>query len=136
MTWPQKTIQYWSEFTQFVDALVPRSVLLDRFLCRGQADEAWSLEDSITRIMAGGANTANAIAIEKAALREFMSQAHLYINSSDLPQLNDLLAWWALMQHYGAPTRLLDWSESPYVALYFTVRGSLETWVIWTEFLI
>lgn len=32
--------------------------------------------------------------------------------------------WLFLQQHYGVPTRLLDWSENPYIALYFAISSS------------
>lgn len=46
----------------------------------------------------------------------------------------DKAGWISLMQHYGLPTRLLDWSESPLIALYFAVSedtNSDKDSVIW-----
>ena len=46
--------------------------------------------------------------------------------------------WTFLMQHYGVPTRMLDWSESPLIAMYFAVEGwatkpdtDAALWCLW-----
>ena len=42
------------------------------------------------------------------------------------PPKQDILTWFALMRHYGVSGRLLDFTYSPYVALFMAIRQLLE----------
>ena len=72
---------------------------------------------------------------EMSAIERFKQVApSLY---SNIPGRDDNLEWLILMQHHGAPTRLLDWTENILVALYFVVKCSPkddgEIWALYPD---
>lgn len=77
---------------------------------RGHANASWSLLPAFYRYNPPKRS-------EHALLTKFRQSATMLVERP----ASDSFEWMFLMQHYGVPTRLLDWSESPLVALYFSV---------------
>jgi hypothetical protein len=78
------------------------------FVYRGVADQEWKLETSLKRL--GG----DYIKVERPMLRSFRK----YTEPGSTPD-GTLWVRLAVAQHHGLPTRLLDWTVSPKVAVHF-----------------
>ena len=66
---------------------------------------------------------------EERILRIFKRKAIHFLDH--VPDRDDDFDWLALMQDHGAPTRLLDFTWSPYVAAFFALHNTTEDGVIW-----
>ena len=80
---------------------------------RGLKDSAYKLEPTIER--AAHSKSMGWHVLERLVTDEFKSRARMHLNASSIP--GDELTWLALMQHHGVPTRMLDFTYSPFVGL-------------------
>ena len=128
----------WREFLDYIERFVPeRSNPYGSMGFRGQERNtpAWKLQPSLARQLPSGCDLARALEIERCLLPEFWQDGHRCLPDWEIPDSRkgyQLLGWLMAMQQYGAPTRLLDWTFSPYVAAYFAVREAPEAdGVLW-----
>lgn len=97
------------------------NVLPNNYVFRGQSNAAWDLQSTLERIIGKKWSAQQARKFEDYSLNTFQSKYHIYSGTEHLPKSK--LSWLSVMQHYGVPTRLIDFTTSPYVALYFALES-------------
>lgn len=110
-----------SSVREFMSEAAPRffAEARGRWVFRGHSDAAYKLLPSVGR----GPHTARSRERYESSLFEiFCREACGYL--SNVP--TDVWEWLSIAQHHGLPTRLLDWSHNPLVALYFAVAAKAE----------
>jgi hypothetical protein len=103
---------------------------LQPWLFRGQADSNWKLSTSIER-QATRFEVPRAILEDREAWIVHLFQRKAHLHATWVPQDDDLGAWFALLQHYGGPSRLLDTTKSFYVAAFFAMEDAEKDAAVW-----
>jgi hypothetical protein len=104
----------------------------EQWIFRGVRDSQWDFVSSLERNLKNFAidpNQHSTLDLEAGLIRRFIRQSHHYL--THLPSEENILEWLALMQHYGAPTRLLDWTHSMFVALFFAIEQTDRECAVW-----
>ena len=100
----------------------------DRYLFRGIGNADWKLEPAFDRRFSY-LGTEERLRVWDELIGEWRRGCEEYGHARDAAA-RDVgqreVALWALGQHHGLPTRLLDWSTSPYIAAFFAFKECLE----------
>ena len=112
----------WEEFRKFIE----KNFFHKRsFIFRGQRDSEWKLETTLDRLIKQLPEKLQTEKIVDGHLDRFKKciRGKRGPNPTNLENSSDI---WALGQHYGLATPLLDWSHSPYIATFFAFSSNTK----------
>jgi hypothetical protein len=101
------------------------------YIFRGHADARWTLQPTFHRSATDdgrkpGLEASQLLALEAYLTGRFKAHALGYLDGATLKHIGDGTGYWVAMRHHGVPTRLIDWTTSFYVALYFACVGAQD----------
>lgn len=117
----RRVLRDWEDFKRTSFSLLYDGPFVDgRYLFRGTADAAWRLVASFDRLAASTPLSGREAEAER-LLSLFAEECadHEVVGSCPEEPSERL----AVAQHFGLPTRGLDWTESPYIAAYFALSA-------------
>ena len=122
------TIESWQKLVEVAEHLEVGDGLTRPYMFRGHESSDWKLEPTLHRAatLYGTRPLPNATTLlrfEDEVTKRFKQAAANHLSAAILASTNLDVEWWPIMRHYGAPTRLLDWTASIFVAAYFACRG-------------
>ncbi|OME82339.1 MULTISPECIES: FRG domain-containing protein [Paenibacillus] len=98
---------------------------IEKWVFRGQSNSQWSLQTTLERgAKINNSNIRDIPMIERNIIEKFQRRAFHYLEKP--PEVENVLEWLSLIQHHGGPTRLLDFSYSYFVALFFSIDQALQ----------
>lgn len=118
----------WAEIADWInDIPTPRASVDDEsggfykteWVFRGLRNSIYDLQPAIEREVRD--KSMEWSGLETLVSSEFKARARMHLAAALIP--TDEITWLAQMQHYAVPTRLLDFTHSPFVALYFAIRN-------------
>lgn len=142
---------YLDDWNAFISYIHTKMVDQPDFVWRGQRSQAWPLRSGLERDLSAlgvGLESIEATTRRFNHLRRFKLSARGRLDARDFEERDtygesyesevgpgDVLIgpsaaereennWWAVGQHYGLKTPLLDWSTSPFVAAYFAFSNA------------